>query len=158
MVLGALSLQACASYGPDTSFVGLSRCDVIARLGQPEPPATQPAEANRLDFPRGPMGKETFFIYFDDQGKAIRFVQSLTEERFSQILPGMSTEDVIRLIGVSRSTFGLARERGFVWNYRYLSPFCQWFQIEFAKEGKVRSTGYGKPPECQVRRALIPAF
>ena len=158
VLFSALSLQACASYGPDPTLVGLSREQVVARLGNPDPPASFPAEANRLDFPRGPMGKETFFVYFDDQSRAVRYVQSLTEDRFSQILPGMSRDEVVRLIGISRSTFGLARERGFVWNYRYLSPFCQWFQIEFTKEGTVRSTGYGKPPECQVRRVMMPGF
>ena len=59
------------------------------------------------------MGKHTYVVYFDDQGKAIRFEQVLTEERFSQIVPGLSTEDVIQRIGISRSTFGLARNRGF---------------------------------------------
>lgn len=155
---GALLLQSCVTYAPDVSMVGRSREEIIALMGPPDPPAASPAEPNRLDFPRGPMGKQTFFVYFDEQGKATHFVQVLTEERFSQIRPEMSVEEVVRLIGVSRSTFGLARERGFVWSYRYFSPFCQWFQIEFTKEGKVRSTGYSKPPECRVGRVRIPVF
>ncbi len=150
-------LTGCASYAPNSSIMGLSREQVIARLGSPDPdiPGQNPG---RLDFPRGPMGKHTYFVYFNDQGKVIRFEQVLTEERFSQIVPGLSTEDVIQRIGISRSTFGLARNRGFVWSYRYENPFCQWFQVEFTIEGTVRSAGFSKAPECRVGRLRFMMF
>ncbi len=150
-VVSTALLSSCASYAPSSSIIGLSRDQVIARLGSPDP-APYGDNPTRLDFPRGPMGKHTYFVYFDDQGKAIRFEQALTEERFSKIVPELSTEQVIELIGISRSSFGLARDRGFVWSYRYENPFCQWFQVEFTKEGKVRSAGYSKAPECRVGR------
>ena len=151
------ALGGCASYAPSSSIIGLSREQVIERLGLPDP-AVSHGTSDRLDFPRGPMGKHTYFVYFDDKGRAIRFEQALTEERFSRIVPEMSTEDVIQLIGVSRSTFGLARNRGFVWSYRYENPFCQWFQVEFTIEAKVRSAGYSKAPECRVGRFRTLAF
>ena len=152
-----MALSGCATYGPDRDFVGLTRNEVIDKLGRPDP---EPPVANppRLDFPRGPMGKHTYFVYFDDAGKVIRFEQALTEERFARIRPGMKTEEVVQLIGISRNTFGLARDRGFVWSYRYENPFCQWFQVEFTKEGEVRSSGYGKPPECRVGRVRMLGF
>lgn len=143
------------SYAPDASIVGLSRDQVIARLGAPDPDAV--AEG-RLDFLRGPMGKHTYFVYFDAQGRSVRFEQVLTEERFSRVVPDMSVKDVAQLIGRSRSTSGLARDRGFVWSYRYENPLCQWFQVEFTNEGKVRSAGYSKPPECRVGRVRAIAF
>ena len=74
------------------------------------------------------------------------------------IRAGMTVDEVVELIGISRATFGLARDRGFVWSYRYQNPFCQWFQIEFSKENIVRSTGFGKPPECRGRRSFFPGF
>ncbi len=150
-------LCACASYAPSPGFVGLSREQVIARLGAPDPDRNA-QNPSRLDFPRGPMGKHTYFVYFDEEGKATRFEQVLTEERFGRIVPGMSAEDVIQLIGISRSTFGLARNRGFVWSYRYENPFCQWFQVEFTIEGEVRSAGYSKAPECRVGRLRFMPF
>ena len=156
LVASAL-LASCASYAPSASIIGLSREQVIARLGNPEP-APSGDNPPRLDFPRGPMGKHTYFVYFDEQGKAVRFEQALTEARFSKIVPDISTEQVIQLIGISRSTFGLARDRGFVWSYRYENPLCQWFQVEFTTEGKVRSAGYSKAPECRVGRIRAVAF
>lgn len=156
-VMFVAALGGCASYAPSSSIIGLSREQVIERLGLPDP-AVSHGTLDRLDFPRGPMGKHTYFVYFDDKGRAIRFEQALTEERFSRIVPEMSTEEVIQLIGVSRSTFGLARNRGFVWSYRYENPLCQWFQVEFTIEAKVRSAGYSKAPECRVGRFRTLAF
>ena len=150
-------LTGCASYAPDAGIVGLTSDQVIARLGAPDPaPPSQPP--SRLDFPRGPMGKHTYVVRFDDQGKATRFEQVLTEERFAKIVPGMSSEEVIEQIGISRSSFGLARDRGFVWSYRYENPFCQWFQVEFSIDSKVRSAGYSKAPECRVGRLRMIPF
>lgn len=157
MIGVAAVLAGCAtSYSPSEAMVGLTREEVIARLGPPDPLPADMGSATRLDFPRGPFGKHTYSAAFDPAGRATGFRQLLREENFGKIKPGMSTADVIDLIGVSREKFGLARNRGYVWNYRYISPFCQWFQIEFTQENEVRSTGYGIPPEC--RRPKVVAF
>ena len=156
-LIAATVLASCAAYAPDDRIIGLSRDEVVAKLGTPDY-ATTAANPNRLDFPRGPMGKHTFFVYFDDLGRATRFEQVLTEERFGRIAPDMSVDEVVQLIGRSRASFGLARHRGFVWSYRYENPLCQWFQVEFTEEGKVRSAGYSKAPECRVGRIRAMAF
>lgn len=148
-------LSGCAtSYSPEPDLIGRTPEEVIARLGPPIPPPASLSGIRRLDFPRGPYGRHTYFVYFNEQGRAERYVQVLDEKNFSLIKPGMDRSEVLELIGVSRDTFLLARDRGYVWNYRYVaidpSP-CHWFQIEFTSEGKVRSTGYGRPPECQTR-------
>jgi hypothetical protein len=120
-------------------------------MGNPYPAPPDLSQAQRLDFPRGPFGKHTYSLQFDADGKVISFKQLLTEENFRQITPGMDVSEVIERIGMSRDQFGLARNRGYVWNFRYITPLCQWFQIEFTAENKVRSTGYSMPPECRPR-------
>lgn len=102
-------------------------------------------------FPRGPWGKQTYFVYFDPAGTMTRWTQVLDEKNFDLIKPGMHRNEVIAIIGESKATYGLARNRGYVWNYRYVNTFCMWFNIEFAPENLVRSTGYSKPPECRIR-------
>lgn len=155
-LVGALLISGCAtSYAPSPEIIGATADEVIARLGPPTPRPESLAGVRRLDFPRGPYGRHTYFVYFDEQGKAERIAQVLDEKNFARIKPDMTQADVMNIIGVSRDTFLLGRERGYVWNYRYITPLCQWFQIEFTLEGKVRSTGYGLPPECRAKAVRI---
>ena len=144
-------LAGCQTYGPSERFIGLSREQVIAQMGNPYPAPADLSQAQRLDFPRGPFGKHTYSLQFDAEGKVISYKQLLNEENFRQITPGMDVSEVVDRIGMSRDQFGLARNRGYVWNFRYITPLCQWFQIEFTAENKVRSTGYGMPLECRPR-------
>ncbi len=151
--LGSLAtLAGCAtSYAPSDELLGSTPSEVIAKLGEPFPRPESLQGIRRLEFPRGPYGRHTYFVYFNADGRAERFAQVLEEKNFDRIQRGMDQSEVIDLIGVARDTFSLARDTGYVWNYRYISPFCQWFQIEFTPEGKVRSTGYSKPPECKIK-------
>ncbi len=147
-----LMIGGCAGYGPSNEFIGLTRSETIARLGTPNPLPADLDSARRLDFPRGPSGKHTYAVYFDAQGILTEYRQLLTDENFAKIVPGLDESEVVDLIGVSKIKFGLARNRGYVWNYRYVTPLCQWFQVEFTAEKKVRSAGYGLPPECRAAR------
>ncbi len=124
---------------------------MIAELGQPRPLPENLENAKRLDFPRGPFGKHTYAIYFDESGRVTNFQQLLNEQNFRSITAGMTRNEVIERIGISTDTFLIGRNRGYVWNYRYETARCQWFQIEFTAEDMVRSAGYGTPPECRVR-------
>jgi hypothetical protein len=144
-------LSGCTTYGPSDRFLGLSRQEVITLLGPPRPLPDTLDGARRLDFPRGPMGKHTYSVYFDDDGRVSGFKQLLTEGNFRTIKDGMDISEVIERIGVATDTFLIARNRGYVWNYRYENTQCKWFQIEFTAESKVRSAGYGIPPECRRR-------
>ncbi len=154
-VSAVLALGGCAGYAPSQEFIGLSRGETISALGQPNPMPADVNAAKRLDFPRGPFGKHTYAVYFDDTGKAIRYQQLLTDENFAKIVPGMDESEVVGVIGVSKDSFKLGRERGYVWNYRYVTPLCRWFQIEFSAERKVRSAGYAIPPECRIGTRAI---
>jgi hypothetical protein len=155
VLVGGLVLSGCMTYAPSERFIGMPREQVIAELGSPRPAPTSLDSARRLDFPRGPRGKHTYAIEFDDAGKVIGYRQLLTEKNFGFIIPGMDVQAVIDHIGVSTDTFVLGRGRGYVWNYRYENPICRWFQIEFTAEDKVRSAGYGLPPECRPRFAVM---
>ncbi len=145
-----LAIGGCTSYAPSGNFIGLSRTETITALGNPNPMPGELDSAKRLDFPRGPYGKHTYSVYFDERGKVSGYRQLLTDENFEKIVPGLDVSEVVDLIGVSKDTFMLGRDRGFVWNYRYETPLCRWFQIEFTMENKVRSAGFSKPPECRI--------
>lgn len=148
-VIVAANITACSTYGPSKRFIGMPRQQVITELGPPRPAPAQLEEAPRLDFPRGPYGKHTYAVFFDESGRVTGFRQLLTEENFRSITPGLNVSQVIERIGVATDTFLIGRSRGYVWNYRYETPLCQWFQIEFTAENLVRSAGFGVPPECR---------
>ncbi len=146
--MGAVLLTGCAGYAPPSQLAGLTTEQIVARMGPPET-QRQVQGGTRLEFPRGPYGPQTWFVYFDAQGRAVRSEQVLNEANFIQILPGMDQSEVRERLGRPGEVEGLARDRGVVWSYRYDNPFCRWFQVEISREQKVRSAGYGEPPECR---------
>lgn len=135
------TVGACAGYTPSKDMVGQRREALIQQLGQPER-ETNVDGKKKLQFPRGPGGSHTYFVYLDDEDRVVGWEQVLTEARFNQIKPGMTKDQVIDLIGISRITHGLARERGYVWHYRYWNTGCSSFVVEFALDDVVRSAGY----------------
>jgi hypothetical protein len=143
-------LSACAGYAPPTDLSGLSRDEIVARMGPPEV-QRQVAGGSRLEFPRGPYGVHTWFVYLDPNGRATRSEQVLTESNFLRINPGMGQEEARQVLGRPGEVEALGRNRGQVWSYRYENPFCRWFQVEIAQDQTVRSAGYGEPPECAKR-------
>ena len=140
-------LVACSSYAPPDNLARASRDELVARMGQPDT-VRQTASGSRLEFPRGPYGKHTWFVDLDKAGKFLKVEQVLTEKNFNTITAGMTQERVRELLGRPGEVQGLARSRGVVWSYRYDNYFCQWFQVELSQEQEVRSTAYGQPPEC----------
>ncbi|WP_332744687.1 hypothetical protein [Hydrogenophaga sp.] len=147
--LAAVSvLTACSGYAPPNQVTGVTRDEILARMGPPET-QRQVEGGTRLEFPRGPYGRHTWFVYLDANGRATRVEQVLTETNFNRILPGMRQDEARQIVGRAGEVQGLARSRGVVWSYRYDNPFCRWFQIEIAEDQTVRSAGFGEPPECQ---------
>lgn len=147
-------LQACSGYAPPDLLAGISREALLARMGPPD--MVRPMDSGtRLEFPRGPFGKHTWFVYLDAQGRAIRSEQVLTEDNFNRVHPGMTQDELRRLLGRPGEVQGLARSRGEVWSYRYENPFCNWFQVELSLQREVRSAGRGPAPECNSRDEMI---
>jgi hypothetical protein len=141
-------LSACSGYAPPASLTGLSADQVVAQMGPPETRRAFDGGGTRLEFPRGPYGLHTWFVDLDASGRAVRAEQVLTEQNFGQINPGMTEDEARRRLGRPGEVQGLGRSRGTIWSYRYVNPFCRWFQIEISQERTVRSAGYGEPPEC----------
>jgi hypothetical protein len=152
MVLSVLT--ACSSYAPPTNLTGVTRDELVAKMGAPDV-QRQTATGTRLEIPRGPAGHHTWFVYLDATGRSTHSEQVLTEPNFNQIAPGMVQDEVRQRLGRPSDVQGLGRARGVVWSYRYENHFCQWFQVEMSQEQQVRSAGYGQPPECMGHDDVI---
>lgn len=146
-LLLCLLLPACSSYAPPDTLTGMKRDEVVARMGQPDM-ERRVGTGSRLEFPGGPFGKQTWFVYFDAAGRASRAEQVLTEHNFNRINAGMAQDEVRQLLGRPGEVQQLGRARGVVWSYRYDNSLCLWFQVELSLQQQVRSAGYGQPPEC----------
>ncbi len=155
LLCSLLVLTACGSYAPPANLAGASQDQIVARMGPPDMQRQLGDGTSRLEYPTGPRGLHTWFVYLDASGRAARMEQVLTEKNFNRIRPDMDQAQVRELLGRPNGAFQLARSRGEVWNYRFEGPFCQWFQIEISKEQKVRSAGYGTPPECERGEKII---
>ena len=147
-------LAGCAStpaYEPKRDMLGKTRTDVVSVMGSPAVEQPTPTGV-RMVYPRGPYGRHTYVVTLDSAGTVTGWEQVLTEENFGKILPGMTAIQVESLIGPSFVKTELARKRGEFWAYRFHSPFCIWFEVEFDIDARVRSAGYGLPPECRNGR------
>ncbi|MFZ4480285.1 MAG: hypothetical protein ACOYNZ_10395 [Rhodoferax sp.] len=147
-LLACLLLSACSAYAPADALIGMSREELVVRMGQPDM-ERQYSDAIRLEFPRGPFGTHTWFVYLDKGGRVGRAEQVLNEQNFSLVNAGMSQRDVLELLGRPGEVQLLGRSRGVVWSYRYENNSCLWFQVELSLDHLVRSAGYGDPPECR---------
>lgn len=145
-------LAGCAGYSPEGLPRGATVAEVVSVLGAPTGTTQAP---QRLEFARGPFGKHTYMVDFDADGRMRSWEQVLTEENFFQVLPGQTRDDVITRLGRPSTTFPIGRQHIMVWNYRYESPFCQWFQVSIGTApdtlGRVTEVGFGPDPACTPR-------
>ncbi len=142
-------LAGCSSYSPAALQRGATTAEVVSVMGPPTGTAQAPL---RLEFARGPYGKHTYMLDFDADGRLLSWDQVLTEKNFFEVRPGQTQDEVIRRLGRPSTTFPIGRQRIVVWNYRYETPFCQWFQVSIGTApdtlGRVTEVGFGPDPLC----------
>jgi hypothetical protein len=136
-------LAGCASYSgrglkPDIA----TETEVRAEMGAPATTWETPG-GSVWAYPRGPLGVETFLVRFDKSGKLVLIEQVLNDDRFAQIIPGMTQDDVLHLIGPSvqiKVTYLLSDDTS--WDYRYRDDWKQsaLFSVIFDQAGLVKGT------------------
>ena len=153
LAAGALALalgSGCASYGPAGLAPGASSAEAIAEMGPPKARFATPAGGERLEFWRGPFGKHTYMLEFDARDRLLGWEQVLTESNLRSLRDGMTKDELLYRIGHPSEVQYLARLRHQLWSYRYVSPFCHWFQVSLDDQDRVVSFGDGPDPMCTV--------
>lgn len=146
-LLAAASLAACANLGSITVQPGQSVAEVERQLGSPTGRYALPDGGSRLEYARGPYGKQTWMIDVDAAGRVRSVQQVLNEATFATVAPGTARDDVLRKLGrpsERRGAYGNVE----LWQYRYDAIFCQWFVVTMTQQGTVRDTGYVPDPMC----------
>lgn len=146
-------LSACSSYSPTGLPPGASIAQAEHDLGRRTAAYALPDGGQRLEFARGPAGKDTYMLDFDAQGHLLKWEQVLTEPNFAEIRKGLSEAEVLSRIGHPAvvNGVGFSKWRQRVWSYRYTHTECLWFQVGFDLQGQVVDSGYGIDPACDIR-------
>ena len=139
-------LTACASYSGAGLRPGEARLDDVLRLmGEPALRWQDPDGSMQLAYPRGPAGIHTYMVRLGPDGRLQSNENVLNETEFARIRPGMTQEQVLRVLGppdASRTAYFKARNE-LVWDWRactYNRNIQRIYVLFDAASGSVRST------------------
>ena len=147
----AALLGGCASYAPTGIVPGQPEGDVVRAMGAPTGRYALPGGGARLEYARGPYGRQTYMVDLDGAGRVERVQQVLTEANFLRVVPGMGRNDLLLLLGRPGEVFGVAKQDSQVWNWRYPTNDCLWFQVTVTPDGRVLDAGRRVDPHCDAR-------
>lgn len=139
----AVLLAGCAGHGAGTLRPGIdTEADVRTVMGAPAGEYPHADGSRNLAYPHGPLGTQTFMADVGADGKLSRVRAVLNDDTFHQVVPGMSREEVLRLIGPPGEVMEFARLGQVSWDYRfvdtwgYLAIFSVNFDRHWAVVGK----------------------
>ena len=154
-----MCLGACDRHGRPIEEPGLEKLtkgystesEVRTAMGQPETVWEQADGTRTLEYPKGPEGARTWMVDIGQDGKLKDYLQVLTEENFKRIIPGMSKEEVRRMLGKPRTIAEYRLKNEEVWDWRYLQPtlVTRLFNVHFDKgSAKVTHTSSSEDPRA----------
>jgi outer membrane protein assembly factor BamE (lipoprotein component of BamABCDE complex) len=113
------------------------------QMGEPETERTFTDGSKRLEYPRGPAGTNTYMVDLDSNGRFVAVTQVLTAENIAKVRPGMSQDEVRRLLGkpTTIAEYPLKKER--VWSWHWLEDGVNrdaMFNAHFGPSGLVVTT------------------
>lgn len=129
---------------------GQTESELAAAAGRPTGRYAMPDGTTRLEYATGPMGRMTWMVDLDSQGRVLRWDQVLDEAHFAAITDGMPRDVLLRTIGRPAHRAGEWMNRE-TWSWRYPTNDCLWFRVTLSPEGKVISGGgYMPDPMCDA--------
>ena len=113
------------------------------QMGEPETERAFTDGSKRLEYPRGPAGTSTYMVDIDSDGLFVSVTQVLTAENFAKVRPGMTMDEVRRLLGkpTEIAEYRLKKER--VWGWHWLEDGVNqdaMFNAHFGPDGIVVTT------------------
>ena len=151
LFVAACDLQNIAELEPGVS----TEADVRDKFGAPEAVWDGEDGAQVYEYNRQPMGHVNYMITIGADGRMLRIEQVLTDANFARVQPGMSVEQVRRLLGkpMQVQRFDLKRETHYDW--RYLpknSTQSRVFSVVFDDDLRVLSTASVNDPDTVRNR------
>ncbi|MGD9775185.1 outer membrane protein assembly factor BamE domain-containing protein [Diaphorobacter sp.] len=114
--------------------------DVRARFGEPEHIWPEPDGSRTLEYNRQPAGHRNYMITIGTDGKMSALRQVLAPHNFEKVQPGMTQEQVRRLLGkpARQVTYELKQETEWDWNWIDPPTTEMQFIVTFGPDGLVR--------------------
>ncbi|MES2360620.1 MAG: outer membrane protein assembly factor BamE [Pseudomonadota bacterium] len=132
-----------------------TEADVRARFGEPEkiwdaadmastplPGAAAVPGARTFEYNRQPQGQVNYMITIGVDGKMSALRQVLSPQNFTKVLPGMSMEQVRKMLGKPMKITPYAAKQQTHYDWRYLNPpsTAMVFTVVFDQDLRVTST------------------
>lgn len=149
-LLAALSLVACAGYGPSQLRAGQSAEEVTQAMGAPTAIYALPGGAQRVEYARGPFGRQTWMIDIDAGGHVSGWSQVLSEANFNALPNGITRDELLRRLGTPGERHRIGWQQRDLWAWRYPTNDCLWFTASLDAEQRVVDSGYGIDPRCDA--------
>ena len=135
----AVIVAGCANF--NRIEAGDTADSVRERFGPPDTIWENPDGSVVWQFPQGFYATETFMVTIGADGKVKGVHQALSEPFFSQIQPGMTKDDVHRVLGRPREIWRFPSRNEETWTWRYRDTNFMLFHVLFdTQTGTVRRT------------------
>lgn len=137
LLIFLLPLGACDFIAQKKLVAGEStEADVRRWMGQPELIWEDDDGSRVLEYPRGPMGLETFFVSIGPDGRYRSTEQVLTDANFERVKAGMTRDDVRQILGKPTETVRFALSKEEVWSWRHKAPDTRimFFNVHFDQD------------------------
>jgi hypothetical protein len=113
------------------------------QMGEPETTRTYTNGSKRLEYPRGPAGTTTYFVDIDPDGRFVAVTQVLTAENIAKIRPGMTQDEVRRILGKPTTIAFYRLKQETVWSWHWEEGGVTrdaMFNAHFGPDGIVSTT------------------
>ncbi len=122
--------------------------DVRKLMGKPEMVWEEGDGRQVLEYPRSPEGAETWMVEIDANGRYQGMKNTLVDANLRQVRPGMSRDDLRRLLGKPGSVETLPLKNELVWTWRVQAApgRTEMFNVHFGDDGRVASTSRTPDP------------
>lgn len=115
----AIALAGCASFSGSGLAPGTPEAQVRATMGAPAMEMRDDDGMRLLYYPRGPLGNQTYVAAIGPEGNLREINNVLTDGRFNAIRPGLTEEQVLRMIGPPREKAYFSNLRQTAWDYKF---------------------------------------
>ena len=117
-LISFLVIAGCAATGSNLS-PGASEADVRSAMGTPSLELRDPDGTRLLYYPRGPLGNQTYVASLSSSGTLMEVRNVLGDGTFNSIRPGLTEQEVLRMIGPPREKAYFSNLGQTAWDYKF---------------------------------------